>query len=146
MHRSQVLIGSIALFWLTSGNGLRPIASIIHDARSFPDSTSSAPKRRWGSRQLPSMSFFSRPDAVRQSSLPTIMTHGMLDSRRPSRAPSVTALPLPTPAVTHVPLVWPAPQSPLTPIVPMLPTSTLQREVCLKPLQDYVRHRLILMS
>lgn len=113
LTRTQVLIGSIALFWLTSGSGLRPISSVLH-ARSFRSSittTTTAPSPtvakgrgpRW-LHKVPSW-FEPRPTALRHSSLPTIMTHGMLESERPSRVPSVE-LPPPSPAVTHGELPW----------------------------------------
>ncbi|GJE97736.1 hypothetical protein PsYK624_139570 [Phanerochaete sordida] len=104
----DVLIGSIALFWLTSGSGLRPIGSLIAEARSFPSTTDSGSKRR-PLRRPPLTPFtpFARPQSFRQSSLPTIMTHGMLNSGQSSRTPSFVGIPPPpTPALVHTPLAW----------------------------------------
>ena len=105
----QVLIGSIALFWLTSGSGLRPISSIIAEARSLPSSGDSASKRSSHRSHRPALTatpFMKRPQSVRLSSLPTIMTHGMLDSAASS---FVGMPPPPSPAIVHSPLAWPSP-------------------------------------
>lgn len=101
---ADVLIGSIALFWLTSGSGLRPISSIIAEARSFPSTTDSGSKHHTPRR--PPLTPFLRSQSSRQGSLPTIMTHGMLDSGAPSRTPSFVVVPPPSPALVHTPLAW----------------------------------------
>ena len=92
---SQLLVGASALFWATSGTGLRPMMSALDAAKHYEEEKMERHKRwPFGSKVPYSPSFIaSRPDLSRQVSLPTIMSHGLATLDEPSDRASICSVP-----------------------------------------------------
>ena len=93
---SQLLIGASALFWATSGSGLRPMVSVLDSAKHYEE-THTRHRKRWfrASKGNSYPSFIAcRPELSRQVSLPSIMTHGLSKSTDEfSDVTSISAVP-----------------------------------------------------
>ncbi|KIP11552.1 hypothetical protein PHLGIDRAFT_124706 [Phlebiopsis gigantea 11061_1 CR5-6] len=91
---ADVFLGSITMFWLTSGNGLRPMVSIIQHADSGSASSSS---KRYPTPP-PDLPFLAHG-----GTLPTVMDHGAFYGA------SGSSIGLPSPALTRESCAWAPP-------------------------------------
>ena len=98
-QKPKVLIGSIALFWLTSGNSLRPNSSAIHAAPLCSSNSCSSPTRLWKEKSLPELSQILCPETrPYEDSLSSPVTPEGPDDKSVHKEGGVVALSLTLPS------------------------------------------------